>query len=474
MRVNGRGWQVAARAAGFLAGLSACLYAFPGLALAPWFPGTHPAAAWLPYGTAATMTLAVGVLLVARRQQERRPEPPGAAVQWHGEQRCAAAQAPSPQTAGNRPLAVACAEPLTAAGVEAVVQECTWVAALALVLLSLLTHEAPPGHRAFVAVAAGYNLVAAPLLARVYPRAHHPLCHLSFLTAATGLFLSGGPPGSAAGPAHSLPIPLLVLCPALAARLAGPAAGAGVLALGLATLAGTTAFAWTVAALLPTSTPAPEAQLVGAVETAVLVALLGTLGVHLAGQMHRTTRQWAQAYREVIAAVTRGRLILCDPEEVPRELAAAGCQVLAQMPVTEPTHLPAARQALLQLLSQREWPGQRRFHFALCLSEAATNALKHAGGAALTLAAARDGAIWAVVQDRGPGIDLRVLPWAALVGGYSTSQSLGMGFLLLLRYADQVLLATGAGGTTVAVRMRPDGERVSPCAPRKILVNGRE
>jgi anti-sigma regulatory factor (Ser/Thr protein kinase) len=67
-----------------------------------------------------------------------------------------------------------------------------------------------------------------------------------------------------------------------------------------------------------------------------------------------------------------------------------------------------------------------------------------------------------VVADEGPGIEALSIPDVALTRGYSTAVSLGMGYKLMIEIADKVYLATGQGGTTVAVEVslaeKPDTE----------------
>ena len=58
-----------------------------------------------------------------------------------------------------------------------------------------------------------------------------------------------------------------------------------------------------------------------------------------------------------------------------------------------------------------------------------------------------------MVSDHGRGMEALTLPEVALVRGYSTAGTLGMGYKAVLSVADKVYLATGPDGTTVAVEM---------------------
>ena len=60
--------------------------------------------------------------------------------------------------------------------------------------------------------------------------------------------------------------------------------------------------------------------------------------------------------------------------------------------------------------------------------------------------------VW--VTDHGTGIALNQLPRVTLELGYSTKDSLGHGFWLMLRSADSVSLLTGRTGTTLVLTVR--------------------
>jgi anti-sigma regulatory factor (Ser/Thr protein kinase) len=94
----------------------------------------------------------------------------------------------------------------------------------------------------------------------------------------------------------------------------------------------------------------------------------------------------------------------------------------------------------------------RIFDFILCICEAATNAVKHAGGGVFSLHR-QDSKLLAIISDQGPGILAINLPEVALKRGYSTAVSLGMGYKAMVSMMDHVYLATGPGGTTVAMEM---------------------
>ncbi|MEW6662872.1 MAG: ATP-binding protein [Bacillota bacterium] len=160
-------------------------------------------------------------------------------------------------------------------------------------------------------------------------------------------------------------------------------------------------------------------------------------------KMHR---QEMQAYRDAIAAVTGGRLYLVNGEEM-EKVVSVGTE-LAKGEVRQTHDIPEARRVMreaLPILDSRRWHA-----IALCLTEALANALKHAGGGCWQARQSGD-AVRIIVQDRGPGIKTSELARATLMQHYSTKNSMGCGFTLMLYYADYLYLNTGPSGTALAL-----------------------
>ena len=80
------------------------------------------------------------------------------------------------------------------------------------------------------------------------------------------------------------------------------------------------------------------------------------------------------------------------------------------------------------------------------------NAVVHAGGGEAVVRASDDIVqVWIV--DHGSGIQMAELPRVTLELGYSTKDSLGHGFWMMLRAADSVYLLTGSSGTTIVLTL---------------------
>ena len=161
------------------------------------------------------------------------------------------------------------------------------------------------------------------------------------------------------------------------------------------------------------------------------------------------------AYTDVLDAVTGGRLVLMTRDELETSL---GEVVLPAEPLAAAEQLRPARDRLTKALEEIRPKPRSIDDYVLAASEALTNTLKHAGGGRYEIRRT-PGRVQVVVSDSGPGIHFRTLPRATLVPGFSTQQTLGMGFTIMLDVCDRVLLATQAGFTAVVLEVNLEGSR---------------
>lgn len=156
--------------------------------------------------------------------------------------------------------------------------------------------------------------------------------------------------------------------------------------------------------------------------------------------------------RDVILAVSGGKLVLAEESEMEvmrREgQQVAGMEIRDKQSADVGVARALTEKSLLELGMDRD----RVFDMVLCVSEAATNALKHAQGGTLDIYRVNGKAqVW--LADSGGGIDFGLLPKSTLMRGWSSKMSLGYGFTILLELLDRVLLSTGRHGTTVVMEM---------------------
>lgn len=160
-------------------------------------------------------------------------------------------------------------------------------------------------------------------------------------------------------------------------------------------------------------------------------------------------------YRETILAVTGGKFELTEPEEASKWIENP--QFTAH--ISGPEVLAQVRQDIINFCINKGLSEDNAYEFELGIGEALANAVKHAKGGDV-YAGTRDDIVWVAIVDHGTGIDTFTLPKVALLLGFSTKASMGLGYTMILAVSDHVKLATGPGGTTILMekRLTPVGD----------------
>jgi len=166
-----------------------------------------------------------------------------------------------------------------------------------------------------------------------------------------------------------------------------------------------------------------------------------------------TDRHHAAAYqhefaRRTLEAATEGKLLISERSSI-FELAGP---TLAYWEIRQADDLETIRHAVAHIIRPAGMEDERVDDLLLCISEAATNAFKHASHGSCSLHRLDD-TFFVIVTDHGPGILVSNLPELAFKRGYTTAVSLGMGYKAMISLADKVYLATGPDGTVVGIQM---------------------
>lgn len=152
-----------------------------------------------------------------------------------------------------------------------------------------------------------------------------------------------------------------------------------------------------------------------------------------------------QVYRDVIQAVTQMKFLLIRESEIGQYKQGS---VICEAIIQERADIPKARDLAKQNLQSIGLTPSTVMSHLLVISESITNVLKHAKDGKLTIVKIAT-SLHVLVEDTGPGFPVKILPYATLMAGYSTKKSLGQGFTLMMKMADQVLLSTSSKGSTI-------------------------
>ncbi|MDQ7823044.1 MAG: response regulator [Candidatus Eremiobacteraeota bacterium] len=182
-------------------------------------------------------------------------------------------------------------------------------------------------------------------------------------------------------------------------------------------------------------------------------------------------RQVRQIFKDVLQAITQNKLhLLLDPSEL--SVVAQG-EKKEQIELKVPHDTVKVRRALEAWLSRLGVEKSRRYNMVVCISEATTNVIKHAGLGTVTFYQLRDRVqVW--IDDKGKGIDFSELPRSTLLKGHSTKVSLGMGYTIMLELMDKIYLFTNPRGTLVIMEMflHPCEEALPPGLERMLREEG--
>ncbi|RAK23528.1 anti-sigma regulatory factor (Ser/Thr protein kinase) [Anoxybacillus vitaminiphilus] len=162
-------------------------------------------------------------------------------------------------------------------------------------------------------------------------------------------------------------------------------------------------------------------------------------------------REW-EIYRDVIYAASKQKVKLILPNEVERYKQNS---ILLEYDIEERVHIPQCRNKVKSILESMNFPASTITSWLLVISEAITNSIKHAEkGKLILLYDNNNKEVIAIVEDKGPGINLKDLPNAVFVEGYSTKKSLGQGFTIMLKIASKIILSTSKFGTTLILVLK--------------------
>lgn len=187
------------------------------------------------------------------------------------------------------------------------------------------------------------------------------------------------------------------------------------------------------------------------------LAALPLFALYQAREKQRAELTRRRIHREVLHAVTGGKMVLCEPEEIAKEWPLGP----AEIPIRKELDVRQVRESVRMVAVEAGMSEDRAADLGLCASEAATNALLHGSGGQATVEC-RGELVRIRIEDRGGGIHPDDLPRATLLKGWSKRASMGLGFTVIKETADRVFLSTGAEGTTIIIEMAVAPDSTEP------------
>lgn len=197
----------------------------------------------------------------------------------------------------------------------------------------------------------------------------------------------------------------------------------------------------------------------------LLISITNQLSVMVENLLYADSRLAAELdkrrfYKDALCAVTRGKLVLCEREELDSTWQSAGADK-GRVDITSNADVPRARKFVEEALADQGLDEEKISDAALCATEAVGNVTKHADTGSLAVRTSEN-AVTIRIADEGPGIDFAHLPNAVLAAGFSTAPSLGMGYSILLELMDRVHLSTSSQGTLLLMEINK--QEVDPLA----------
>ncbi len=160
---------------------------------------------------------------------------------------------------------------------------------------------------------------------------------------------------------------------------------------------------------------------------------------------------------DMLYAVSEKRFTLCwDQAELPQKIGS--CDTALEQSING--GMSELRKLIRSVCDRMGYTVDRVQDLAIAASEAAMNAVVHAGGGLASVCSDKNGPIQIWISDNGTGISMQSMPRAVLERGFTTAGTLGHGMKMMMQTIDRLWLLTGPEGTTVV--MEQDKNRQEP------------
>lgn len=158
-----------------------------------------------------------------------------------------------------------------------------------------------------------------------------------------------------------------------------------------------------------------------------------------------------QVYSDILFSVTQGRFNLIKSKQI-LPLCQEG-KLLGKIDLRVPEDVNKARELMIRVLNDLLIDPKERYHILLCISEASTNVIKHADHGSLSIRKVKE-YLRVCISDCGPGMDLEKLSKCIFLQGYSTKDSMGMGFCFMFKFTERIFLSLSQEGTELILNFK--------------------
>ncbi|MGP4041837.1 ATP-binding protein [Gracilibacillus sp. D59] len=171
-------------------------------------------------------------------------------------------------------------------------------------------------------------------------------------------------------------------------------------------------------------------------------------------EMDKEKDQVWEVYRDVIYSATQGAFLLIDKAKIKQYKTG---NLLCEADIKERQDISYSRNLAKEAFTNAGLKNSKVMSYNLIISEAVTNVIKHADDGKMFIHQ-KDDVFHVIIEDNGPGFPLNILPKTTLLAGFSTKESLGQGFSLMIKMAEQVILETSSNGSTLILLLDGKGE----------------
>lgn len=156
-----------------------------------------------------------------------------------------------------------------------------------------------------------------------------------------------------------------------------------------------------------------------------------------------------KVYGDVISSMTNGKFNLISNQEVV-SISLEGV-LFTEVKLEKPEDVDKATLFVEKLFRERGFRGDGIKHGVVCVAEAATNAIKHAGAGVVQFRIL-DNRLRVILSDSGSGMDFNNLPNMLFLKKKSANETLTeTGLTIIYKYATKIFLTTSEKGTVLVM-----------------------